>query len=278
MAEALRLLGFGLGLVALTMTITWLVATPRKNAGIVDVTWTFNLGLLAVLYAVLADGALERRVLVGALAGFWALRLGLHLAVRVAGEPEDGRYAALRQEWTGKGLNVDGRFLVFFLFQGLLDVVLSIPYLLACLFRTPGQSGRTAYGDPFGSPGLGAFELTGAALVVLALAGEAVADAQLRKFKASASSRGKTCRVGLWSLSRHPNYFFEWLVWVGFALIALPAPWGFLGLVSPLLIYHFLVNVTGIPATEAHAVKSRGDDYREYQRTTNAFFPWFPKK
>lgn len=263
MAEALRLLGLGLGLVALTMTVTWLVATRRRNAGIVDVTWTFNLGLLAVLYAVLANGALERRVLVGALAGFWALRLGLHLAVRVAGEPEDGRYAALREEWTGKGLAVDGRFLVFFLFQGLLDVVLSLPYLLACLSPTRG---------------LGAFELTGAALVALALAGEAVADAQLRRFKASPSSRGKTCRVGLWSLSRHPNYFFEWLVWVGFAVIAFPAPWGFLGLVSPLLIYHFLVNVTGIPATEAHAVKSRGDDYRDYQRTTNAFFPWFPKR
>lgn len=263
MAEALRLLGLGLGLVALTMTATWLVATPRKNAGLVDVTWTFNLGLLALLYAVLAGGTLERRVFVGALAGLWALRLSLHLAVRVAGEPEDGRYAALRQKWTAQDLDPNVRFLVFFLFQGLLDVVLSLPFLLACLSRKPG---------------IGALGIVGGALVALALAGEALADAQLRAFKANPANRGKTCRSGLWSLSRHPNYFFEWLVWVGFALIAFPAPWGFLGLGAPILIYHFLVNVTGIPATEAQALKSRGDDYREYQRTTNAFFPWPPKQ
>lgn len=81
----------------------------------------------------------------------------------------------------------------------------------------------------------------------------------------------------MWRYSRYPNYFFEWLIWVVFALVALASPYGYVGLVSPALILYFLLRVTGIPATEAQAIRSRGEEYRQYQRTTSAFVPWFPK-
>ena len=115
-------------------------------------------------------------------------------------------------------------------------------------------------------------------LWVVAWLGEAVADAQLAKFKADPASKGRTCRVGLWRYSRHPNYFFEWLTWVAFAWFATSSPNGWIGWISPALILYFLLRVTGIPATEEQALRSRGENYRRYQETTSAFLPWFPKK
>lgn len=166
----------------------------------------------------------------------------------------------LRREWATR---VPLKFFFFFEFQALLCVVLSAPFLLPAVNPAPQFS---------------PLEYAGAALWVIAILGEIVSDGQLSAFKADHRNKGKTCRVGLWNLSRHPNYFFEWLIWMAFALFALPSPYGYLGLVSPALILYFLFKVTGIPATEAQALRSRGDDYRRYQETTSAFVPWFPRK
>jgi steroid 5-alpha reductase family enzyme len=84
------------------------------------------------------------------------------------------------------------------------------------------------------------------------------------------------CNLGLWRYSRHPNYFFEFLIWVSFAIVALPVQYGYLGLISPLLILFFLFRVSGIPVTEEQALRSKGEAYRKYQRSTSAFIPWFP--
>ena len=121
------------------------------------------------------------------------------------------------------------------------------------------------------------YDIVGAGLWLIGLAGESLADAQLRRFKARPESKGKTCREGLWNYSRHPNYFFEWLIWIGYGILALGAPWGWLGMISPLAILYILTRLTGIPLTEEQAIRSRGDDYRDYQRTTSAFIPWFKK-
>ena len=91
-------------------------------------------------------------------------------------------------------------------------------------------------------------------------------------------NRGKVCQEGLWRWSRHPNYFFEWIVWVGYTVFACGSDWGWTGWLSPALMLHFLLNVTGIPMTEALSVKSKGDAYRLYQQTTSAFFPRPPRK
>jgi steroid 5-alpha reductase family enzyme len=116
------------------------------------------------------------------------------------------------------------------------------------------------------------------AVAVLALGGEAIADAQLSRFRRDPANRGTVCRTGLWRYSRHPNYFFEWVHWWAYVLIGIAAPWGWLALFGPALMLLFLFKITGIPPTEARALESRGDAYREYQRTTSVFVPWPPRR
>jgi steroid 5-alpha reductase family enzyme len=127
-------------------------------------------------------------------------------------------------------------------------------------------------------PGLGAAEWSGVALWIVALCGEYLADRQLARFKADPANKGRTCQDGLWRYSRHPNYFFEWLVWCAYFLFALGSPHGIWTIYCPLLMLHFLVNVTGVKLTEEHSLRSRGDEYRRYQQTTSAFVPWFRKE
>jgi steroid 5-alpha reductase family enzyme len=247
--------------VSVVMAALWIVQVIRRDASLVDVAWTYSVGGLGICFAITGPGAPERRLLVGLLAGLWSLRLGTYLLVnRVLGKPEDGRYQELRRGW-GKSANL--RFFGFFQAQALVAVVFSLPFYLACL-------------DPV--PGLGPLDLSAAALWGVSVAGESIADRQLARHRSDSANRGVTCRSGLWRYSRHPNYFFEWLTWIAFALPALRAPYGWAALSAPALMLFLLFKVTGIPATEAHAVASRGDDYRSYQRATSAFVPWFPGK
>jgi steroid 5-alpha reductase family enzyme len=241
----------------------WAWHLRRKDAGLVDPGWSAGLGLVALLYAALGPGWEPRRAAVAAMGLIWSVRLTAHLALRMRGKPEEGRYRALRTEWEAAGHDVGRRFLVFFLFQGLLDVFLSIPMLLAVLNPTPRFSG---------------WEVTAAALWLVSIVGESASDAQLERFRANPANRGRTCDTGLWRYSRHPNYFFEWLVWVAWLVFALGSPWGPLAILCPALMLFFLLRVTGIPATEEQAIRSRGEAYRRYQRTTSAFVPWFPKR
>jgi steroid 5-alpha reductase family enzyme len=251
---------WGAAAVSALMLLLWLIHFPLRNAAIVDAGWAGGLALLGVLYAVMGAGWGLRRAAVATMALIWGGRLALYLLLtRVIGHPEEGRYVQLRREWRTR---VPLKFLGFFQFQALLCVLLSTPFLLA--------SRNSA-------PGLSILEWAATLLWLGAMSGEILADAQLTAFKSDPANRGKVCRTGLWNYSRHPNYFFEWLIWVAFALLALPAPYGFFGMVSPALILFFVLRVTGIPATEAQALRSKGEDYRQYQRTTSAFVPWFQR-
>ena len=255
MSTTVELLLIGSSVMVAMMFGLWLLHLAISNAAVVDVGWAAGIGVLALLYARLGDGDPVRRALVAVLGGVWSARLTLHLAQRVFGEPEDGRYREIRERWR---TNVKAKFFVFFLGQGVLDVVLATPFLFAA--RNP-------------DPRLSLFEIAGVMVWVVAVIGETVADNQLRVFKADAANKGRVCQVGLWSWSRHPNYFFEWLIWCAFALVAMGSPFGWVSIVCPALMLYFLLRVTGIPATEAHALKSRGAEYAEYQRTTSAFVP-----
>lgn len=246
---------------AVLMAGLWAWHLRLRNAAVVDVGWALSLALMAVAYAVVGGGDPTRRWVAGGLMGLWGARLALHLyRDRVqGGVAEDARYTDLRESWR---THLDARFFVFFQAQALLAALLSLPIALAAT-------------DP--RPGLRAIELIAAALWAVALVGESAADAQLARFKADPRNRGRVCREGLWGTSRHPNYFFEWLVWVASALVATAAPWGWLAWACPLLMLYLLFRVTGIPATEAHALRSRGDAYRQYQQTTSAFVPWWSR-
>jgi steroid 5-alpha reductase family enzyme len=243
------------------MAGVFVIGRRIANFSVVDVAWSLNFIPLAWLAAALGSGNAARRLAVAVLVSFWSARLGAHLWTRIAAlhPAEEGRYVELRRRWAA---DLDRRFFAFFLFQGALNGVLCLPAILACFNA---------------SPTVHPLEIAGALLFVASLAGESSADASLAAFRRRADSKGRVCREGLWRYSRHPNYFFEWLVWCAFALIATPAPWGFLAWSCPALMLYFLLRVTGIPATEEQAVRSRGDAYREYQRTTSAFVPWFPR-
>jgi steroid 5-alpha reductase family enzyme len=243
------------------MLALWLIHLRTGNAAIVDAGWAGGLAILGILYAALGEGYGPRRALIGAMTAIWGFRLALFLLLtRIIGHPEEGRYQELRRTWV---TNLPLKFLAFFEFQALTCVLLAIPFQLAVMNRADGITW---------------LEWTAVAFWVAAMSGEAIADAQLDRFKANPANRGRTCQEGLWRYSRHPNYFFEWLIWVSYALFALGSPYGYIGALSPALILFFVLFVTGIPATEAQALRSRGDEYRRYQRTTSAFIPWFPKR
>lgn len=253
----LKTLLLGLLLLVPFFWVLWRHATRIRDASHVDVGWAAGIGFLALLCAVALPGDPARRVLVGAMGGLWSARLAWHLyADRVRGKPEDGRYAHLRAKW---GPDADRNFFWWFQLQGALDVMLALPFVALC--AAPGA--------------LGLRDGVGAVLWLIAVGGEALADSQLAAFRADAANTGKTCRAGLWRFSRHPNYFFEWTHWLAYAVM-LPEDWRVWA--SPALMLYFLLRVSGIPATEAQALRTRGEDYRRYQRETSMFVPWFPKE
>jgi steroid 5-alpha reductase family enzyme len=234
----------------------WALQLRTQDAATVDVGWTALVLLGAVAAGVLGDGAPARRALVAGLAAAWALRLGIHL-VRdrvLAGRGEDGRYRALRQHW---GRNAARNFLLLYLGQALIAGLFIAPLVAAMRGGPPDW-----------------WAAAGVLVWLLALIGETVADRQLAKFRADPANRGQVCRAGLWRYSRHPNYFFEWIHWWTYVLIGHATP---LTLLGPAVMLLFLFRITGIPYTELQALRSRGDRYREYQRTTSAFFPWPPR-
>jgi len=241
--------------------VLYLVARRIDNYGIVDIAWSYAFGGLAAFYALAGPGWPVRRALIAAMTVLWSTRLGTHLAVRVVGHhpAEDGRYQQLRRDWK---TNFTAKMAGFFQMQAVSVVLLGAGFLIVCL-------------NP--SPHLHPLEIAGAALWLLAVSGEALADAQLAAFKRK-GHKGQVCDVGLWHFSRHPNYFFEWLIWVAYFVFALASPWGWVAIIGPASILYLLLRVTGIPMTEEQSIRSRGDAYRRYQQTTSAFIPWFPRK
>lgn len=238
------------------------VARRMNNYGIVDIAWSYAFGALALFYATAAPGWLPRRMLIGAIALLWSLRLGTHLCIRVLGHhpEEDGRYQEMRRRWSA---HFAGKMFVFFQQQAVSVVILGLPFLL--IARNP-------------APHLHPLEIAGAVLWLAAIIGESTADSQLKTFKKNPAHKGRVCAIGLWAFSRHPNYFFEWCIWVAYFVFACASPWGWASILCPAAMLYLLLRVTGIPMTEEQSIRSRGDAYRVYQRRVSAFIPWFPKK
>lgn len=245
---------------SVAMVLGWAWQRRHRNAGIVDVLWAGGMAASAVYYALVSPGASLPRLLVGLMGGLWGARLCWHLARRVFSEEEDGRYRNLRERWDGNQRN----FLLFFLAQAGFVVLFSFPFWIAA-HNPVGQW------TPWKSI---------AVLVwLVAVCGEGIADRQLAAHRADPANKGKTCRRGLWRYSRHPNYFFEFVHWFAYVFLAvgLGSGWVAASVVGPALMLAFLYRVTGIPYTEAQALRTRGADYAEYQRTTSPFVPLPPK-
>ncbi|MES2661011.1 MAG: DUF1295 domain-containing protein [Verrucomicrobiota bacterium] len=238
------------------------MARKWDNYSIVDAVWAFGIGLMGIIWLVsCGDGSLKIWI-AGGLLAIWSLRLGSHLErrIRKAHPEEDARYAKLREVWSGR---VTSAFFWFFQGQAISVVILALPFLLIA-----------ADGDRSWSP----WESAGFAITLIGISGEALADAQMARFKKGKPGKNEICREGLWRYSRHPNYFFESVIWLGFYTYACGSAWGWTTIHAPAIIVFLLLKVTGIPPTEASAVRRKGDAYRRYQETTSAFIPWPPRR
>ncbi len=245
------------------MSLAWLAWRRTRNSGWVDTVWTFSVGAVGLASALLpptgSDALTSRRVMVAAFALAWGLRLGLHIARRTRGITDDPRYAALLQGW-----GTDASLQMFILLQK--QALVSIPLGIAMVLAAANPESTLRVQD-----------WLAVAVMAIAIIGEATADGQLRRFAADPANRGKVCDVGLWRWSRHPNYFFEWVGWLAYPLLAIGAwQWGWIALAAPACMYWLLVHVSGIPPLEEHMLATRGDGYRAYRARTSAFFPLPP--
>jgi steroid 5-alpha reductase family enzyme len=247
------------------MGLAWLVQQRSGNSGWVDTIWTFSVGLVgagAALWPVAGAAPHARQWLVAALVLIWSLRLGAHIAVRTAGLSDDPRYAAFARDW---GPDAPRKMFIFLQNQGGGSIPLAFAIFIAARFPDPALRLQDALG---------------VLILIAAIAGEARADAQLKRFRLDPANQGRVCDIGLWRWSRHPNYFFEWLGWLAYPVIAISPHygWGWASLPAPVFMYWILVHVTGIPPLEAQMLRSRGERYRDYQSRTSAFFPLPPHK
>jgi steroid 5-alpha reductase family enzyme len=249
---------------SLWMAAAWWLQRETGKAGWIDTFWSYGSGIAGVSLALLvplsqAQPISARQWLVAGLCALWSGRLGTHILLRTLSGGDDPRYAQLKKEW---GKDAQSRMFWFLQVQALCGFVLALAVFIAA--QNP-------------APGLRLLDGLGAALLLLSIAGEAVADRQLKAFVADPKNKGKVADTGLWSYSRHPNYFFEWLGWFAYVLIALDVSgaygWWPLALLAPAMMYWLLVHASGIPPLEEHMLRSRGEAFRAYQARVNAFFP-----
>lgn len=254
-----------LGAMAVVMVTAWAFGLARRNGGWTDVFWTWGTGAVlagAALWPIDGAGPAPRQWLVAAFMAAWGVRLGLYLTPRVAGHPEDTRYAGFRDQF-GKRYPLGMLFVT--LPQAPASALLGLSVILAA--RRP-------------EAGLDARDALAAAIFVLALVGETLSDNQMKRFRADPGNKGQVMDRGFWAWSRHPNYFFQWLGWMAYPVIALdPArPITWLSLVAPAVMFGLLRYVSGVPPLEETMLKSRGDLFRDYQRRVSVFFPLPPKR
>lgn len=262
----IALLAGALALLSLFMFVAWRVEQRTGNAGWVDTFWSFGVGTAAAfgsLVACLSTGN-ARALLLAALVAAWSIRLGSHVALRSSEVADDPRYAQLRREW-GDGAST--RMFKFLQVQAVFGALLAICVIVAAWNPAPLFSMQDAL-----------------ALLVIAVAigGEGLADRQLRAFRKKPENRGRICDTGLWRYSRHPNYFFETMVWLAWPLFAIDLSgayfWGWLSLLAPVCMFWLLTRVSGIPPLEDVMVEKYGERYRAYQSRTSSFFPLPPSQ
>lgn len=236
----------------------WFIFLKGKNPAIVDLAWTLCVGGISFFYFFATQASNFVSIFVIFFMSLWTLRLAILLGYRLIINKEDNRYKILTAKWKD---NLNVRYLVFFLLQGLGAVLLTMPIVFIM------------YIDPI----FNRIDVVGLICICTGFIGVIVSDIQLQIFKRNSKNKEKVCNAGLWRYSRHPNYFFEWVFWVGLFLFASHLPWGFLSAISPLGLLYLLFFVTGIPPAEEQCLRSKKEAYKEYQKKTSCFIPWKTK-
>lgn len=260
-----------LAFMAVVMIASWTTQKITHNTGWVDVFWSYGMGVsgaAAALIPVTADTANTlpvspiRRWIVAVMIVLWAARLGTYVALRVARSPEDVRYRELRKKWGG---SFDRNLFGFVLIQAPAAALFAIaPYLAARPQRYE----------------LGVQDILAILIWIIALSGESLADAQMKRFKGDPKNHGKICDTGLWAWSRHPNYFFEWTVWFAYPMMAISTddPTSWLSLLAPAVMFIVLRFGTGVPTVEKSMAASRGKAFDDYKAKTSTFLLLPPRK
>jgi steroid 5-alpha reductase family enzyme len=253
------------------MTLAWLLCIFLRNGSFVDFAWPSGFIVMTVQIYFNSNGLFFRKMLICLPYIICGLRFNIGWVFgRKHYKKEDTRWDLWREKWrNGEGIlgikNISVNFFFFYHCQSFTNIfVLSIPLILAC----NNKSETISY-----------LEYLGFLVWMISFILENLADHQLAEFKKQ--NKGKVMCYGLWKYSRHPNYFFEWMIWISYLIIAFDSirnyEDAFYLLTVPFVAYYFLVEFTGVPMSEKAAEKRRGGDYVNYQKSTNMFFPWFPK-
>ena len=246
--------------IAVVMVATWIISLVIKNASIVDIVWGAGFAITSWVLALTVDGNSGRQILLAIMVGLWGMRLALYLAKRNLGHGEDWRYKAMRKK-KGKNFGIISLVTVFGL-QGTLMWVVSLPVIL-------GNSDET--------PGVGPIAVMGIMLWAVGLMFEAVGDFQLARFKKDPANATKVMDTGLWSLTRHPNYFGDALLWWGIGIVGAETGSGIFGFIGPVVMTFFLLKISGVPMLE-RSLSRRREGYADYVARTSGFIPRPPKK
>ena len=242
------------------MVATWMLSLVLKNASIVDIVWGLGFAITSWVLAITIDGDNTRQILLAVMVGSWGLRLGGYLAKRNIGHGEDWRYKAMRKK-KGARFGLISLVTVFGL-QGVLMWVVSLPVM---------------FGNSDATPGVGPLAVIGVMVWAVGLSFEAVGDWQLVQFKKDPNNAGKVMQTGLWSLTRHPNYFGDALLWWGIGIVGAETGSGVIGFIGPVVMTVFLLRVSGVPMLERSLMKRR-EGYSEYAARTSSFIPRPPKR
>ena len=237
----------------------WIASRIKNDVGIVDSFWSLMILATGLCFFYFGNAILtERNTLVVLLLSVWAIRLAAHIAWRNWGQEEDSRYQTIREN-NQPNFEFKSLYIVFLL-QAFLALIVALP--LMSIFNS--------------STTINYLDYIAFSLWLFGMFFESVGDLQLARFKADKTNQGKVMNKGLWRFSRHPNYFGEFCIWWAFFLFAIASGFWW-SIVSPLLMSILLLKVSGVSLLES-TITERRPEYANYSRTTNAFFPWFPKR
>ncbi|HET9914575.1 MAG TPA: DUF1295 domain-containing protein [Anaerolineales bacterium] len=244
--------------VGLVFLIQWLAFIPAyllQTEKFFDLTGSLTYISVILIAVIFSPNTDARSILLAALVVIWAVRLGSFLFGRIKKAGKDDRFDEIKPSFI--------RFLNVWTIQGLWVTFTMAAALVAITTTTRKE--------------LDLFAILGFLIWILGFAMEVVADSQKSRFNANPDNKGKFIQTGLWSRSRHPNYFGEIVLWVGVAIIALPVlqGWQWVALISPVFVTLLLTRVSGIPLLEKKADKKWGGqaDYESYKKRTPVLIP-----
>lgn len=258
--SGIPLFGFA---VALTFIIQWIVFIPsflNKTEHFFDLTGSLTFISVVLITLMLIPEIYVRDIVIALLVVIWATRLGSFLFLRVRKDGGDGRFTIMKTKfwWFLMTWNIQGMW-----------VFLSLAAGLAAM-----TSAEKVEAD--------IFLIVGLVVWVLGFSIEVISDGQKSKFRSKTENKDKFITSGIWSWSRHPNYFGEILLWCGITIIALPVlqGWQFITLISPIFIIILLTQISGVRLLELRGKKKWGEneEYRKYLRNTSVLIPLPPKK